>query len=293
MKTVTVLTTTYNRDKLLKRLYNSLCNQTEKNFNWLIVDDGSTDNTKIAINKYMQEKKLNIKYIYQTNSGKHIAINRAVKIVDTPLVFIVDSDDYLTENAIERINNYYYKYKEYKGLCGFSFLRKYTNGEINNKKFPKNEMIESYIDARINRNIAGDKAEVFYTHCLREFPFPEYKNEKFMSEAVVWIKMAQKYKMVHINEAIYIGDYLEEGLTKNIRKHKITSPLGYMDYAKALMSKNCNIKAKVKGIILYGIYGKFAIRKYMLLVKQIKYKILFTILYPVSTFFYYKWKKEK
>lgn len=292
MINTTILTATYNRKNEISRLYDSLCKQTDKEFVWVVVDDGSEDNTKEAIDKYIKENKIKISYFYQSNMGKHKAINRAVKIIDTPLTFIVDSDDYLTENAIERIDYYYSKYKENKLLCGFSFLRMYSDGKINDKEYQKNEMIESYIEARINRNIGGDKAEVFYTKCLKEFPFPEYENEKFISEAVVWIQMAKKYKMVNINEAIYVGDYLEEGLTKNLKKHKISSPLGYMDYAKELASKECSTKSKIKGLLLYGIYGKFANKNYKILVKNIQYKLFFTILYPIVIIIYNKWKKE-
>lgn len=292
MISTTVLTSTYNREKEIHKLYNSLCEQTDKNFVWTVVDDGSLDNTKETINKFINEGKIKINYLYQTNMGKHKAINRAVRTIKTPLIFIVDSDDYLTKNAIERIDYYYEKYKNNGSLCGFSFLRMYSNGQINDKKFPKEEMVESYIEARINRNIGGDKAEVFYTRCLKEFPFPEYENEKFISEAVSWIEMAKKYKMVNINEAIYVGDYLEEGLTKNIKKHKIFSPLGYMDYAKELASKECNVKSKLKGILLYGVYGKFANKNYKELVKNIQYKSVFTFLYPMAIGIYIKWRKE-
>ena len=87
------------------------------------------------------------------------------------------------------------------------------------------EKIGSYIDVRVNGNDTGaDKAEVFKTHCLKEFPFPEYPNEKFLGEDLVWVRMARKYEMVHINKAIYVGNYLEDGLTNNRRKHNIASP---------------------------------------------------------------------
>lgn len=292
MKTLTILTTTYNREKLLKRLYQSLCVQTNKNFEWLIVDDGSVDNTKKEVSDFEKENKVNIKYMYQENKGKHKAVNLALKTISTPLVMIVDSDDFLTRNAVEKIIYYYNKYKDNKDLCGFSFLRKYTNGKINNKLFPQNEMIKTYIEARINGNIRGDKAEVFFTKCLKEFPFPEYQDEKFVSEAVVWIRMAKKYKMVHINEAIYVGDYLEQGMTKNIKKHKISSPLGYMDYAQELMSNECNLKNKVKGAILYVIYGKLAKKSYFIMYKNVRNRKLFFIFYPLALIIYNKWRRE-
>ena len=111
---------------------------------------------------------------------------------------------------------YYGKFWDRNGLCGYSFLRVFPDGKINGKEFEPNEWVASYIEARINSDdTMADKAEVFYTHCLKEFPFPEYSGEKFLGEDIVWIRMARKYNMIHINEAIYVGDYQSDGLTKN------------------------------------------------------------------------------
>ena len=99
--------------------------------------------------------------------------------------------------------------------------------------------IGSYIDVRVNGDDTGaDKAEVFKTHCLKEFPFPEYPNEKFLGEDLVWVRMAGKYEMVHINKAIYVGNYLEDGLTNNRRKHNIGSPIGCMHQAEEFIESD-------------------------------------------------------
>lgn len=292
MKDITVLTPTYNREKNLYKLYNSLCVQTNKDFVWMIIDDGSTDNTKEVVNKWRDENKIEIVYIYKENGGKHTALNIGIKNINTDMTFIVDSDDWLVDNAIEIIYKYYNKYKDTDELCGFSFLRKFPNGEINNKSFPVNEKIESYIDSRVNGNIMGDKAEVFYTKCLKEFPFPEFPNEKFISEAVIWIKMALKYKMVHINEAIYVGDYLSNGLTKNIKKNKIKAPLGNIELAKVLMYKECCLKSRIKGMLFYIIYGNFAKFSFKKLLNDIDNKIAFILLYPVGKCIQIYWSRK-
>ena len=150
----------------------------------------------------------------------------------------------------------------------------------------------SYINSRINGHIAGDKAEVFITQKLKEFPFPEYKNEKFISEDIVWIKMALKYDMIHINKAIYISDYLEGGLTKSGRKMRIKSPKGGLERAKMLMIKECNLKTRIKGTILYIIYSKFDKRKFKDIISNNIYKILVIMFYPISLLLYYKWKNK-
>lgn len=292
MNEITILTPTYNRAGCLPKLYQSLQRQTNKNFKWFIIDDGSTDNTKDLVEKWREENKVQIEYQYKKNGGKHKALNMAIQQVNTKMTFIVDSDDYITDDAIDVIYKYYNKYIDNEDLCGFSFLRKYENGEINGKIFPVNEKIESYIDSRVNGNIMGDKAEVFYTECLKEYPFPEFENEKFLSEAVVWIKMALKYKMVHINKAIYVGEYLENGLTKNIRNNKINSPLGNIELAKVLMYKECSLKSKIKGMLFYIIYGRFANINIKNLYKDVRMKPLFIILYPIGSIIQLYWKHK-
>lgn len=283
---ITILTTTYNRENLLDRLYESLKNQINKKFIWYIVDDGSSDNTKAHIRKYIDEKKIEIRYDYKENAGKHKAINYAIKNIKTDLTFIVDSDDWLEESAIDEIYFYDNKYKNDNTLCGYSFLRKYPNGHINNKKFPKDELRGNYIQVRINGKIGGDKAEVWKTKCLKEYPFPEFQGENFLGEDIVWIDMAEKYEMIHINKAIYISDYLEEGLTKNRRINNIKSPNGCVERAKRLMNKNCNAKTKLKGAMQYIIYSKFAKRK----IEFNENKIVYAV-YPISVIIYRIWKK--
>lgn len=287
---VTILTPTYNRAKELVKLYNSLTKQTNMHFKWLVIDDGSSDNTEIIINEWLKESKIKIQYIKKENSGKHKAINYAINYIDTELVFIVDSDDYLTEDAIDTIYKYYKKYKDDTRLCGYSFLRMYPDGKINDREFPEDEMIGSYIDIRINKNIGGDKAEVWFTKILKEYPFPEFKNEKFLGEDIVWIDMALKYKMVHINKAIYVGEYLEEGLTNNRRINNLNSPNGCVERSKRLMYKQCNLKTRIKGALQYNIYSKFAkIPNYIKAAK--KNRMLIVTFYLPSKLLYYKWKR--
>ena len=108
------------------------------------------------------------------------------------------------------------KYRSQNNICRYAFLRTFPDGKINGKKFDTNEKIGSYIAVRVNGDDTGaDKAEVFKTCCLKEFPFPEYLNEKFLGEDLIWVRMARKYEMVHTNKAIYVGNYLEDGLTNN------------------------------------------------------------------------------
>ena len=206
-----------------------------------------------------------MRYIYKENGGKHTALNVGVKQITSELTFIVDSDDALVPDAIETILQYHKKYRERKDLCGYSFLRKFPDGKINGKPFELDEKVGTYIECRINADdTQADKAEVFYTRCLKEFPFPEYRNEKFLGEDLVWIRMALKYRMVHINRAIYVGNYLEDGLTKNRRKNNIRSPYGCMERAREFMRPELKLKYRLKGAVQYLVYGKFAGEKQLI-----------------------------
>lgn len=289
---ITIITPAYNRAKYLSSLYQSLLNQTNNNFEWLIVDDGSTDDTFNVISAYVAEKKIQIKYIKKENGGKHTALNLGIKAIETPLTFIVDSDDKLTDDAIETINLYYEKYKQ-KGLCGFSFLRKYPDGKINGNLFNPDEIIDTYINCRVNSNdMNSDKAEVYFTSCLKEFPFPEFEGERFLGEDVVWARMSRKYKMVHINKPIYISEYLETGLTRNRRNNNIKSPNGCMTRANEYLYNDVNLKFREKCALQYLIYGWFAKKKTKELLKSTNQKWLVLLNIAPAKLIYRKWKKD-
>ena len=290
MSNITVLTPAYNRGKLLEKLYESLCAQDCKDFEWLIVDDGSTDDTSERVEQMKQTADFTISYYKKENGGKHTALNYAYQFIKTPLAFIVDSDDSLTEDAISCVNTVYGKYNDESDLCGFSFLRgKPNGGYLSTSGIPQDGMKESFVDCRINRGIGGDMAEVWYTHCLKEYPFPEFQGEKFLGEDIVWVRMSEKYKMRFFNRVIYISDYLEDGLT---RKHNIKSPNGCVARAEAFLDSDSNIKAKIKAALQYQIYGKFANKSIKELFLNTRQKVLFILCILPSAVLYIKWKRE-
>lgn len=292
--TITILTPTFNRGDRLQSLWDSLYKQTVKDFEWLVVDDGSTDTTKNLITQLQEKSDFPIRYIYKSNGGKHTALNAGIQTICSELIFIVDSDDYVTDDAVESILKIHKKYESNNKICGYAFLRAFPDGEVNGKKFDKEEKIGSYIDVRVNGNDTGaDKAEVFRTHCLKEFPFPEYPNEKFLGEDLVWIRMARKYEMVHINKAIYVGNYLEGGLTNNRRKHNIASPVGCMHRAEEFMESDLKTRYRIKGGLQYIVYGRVAGVKVADLIRKSRHKVLATVCIPGGLFLYARWNKTQ
>ena len=255
MAIVTIITPTYNRANTLENLYKSLLNQTNTNFEWLIVDDGSTDETESIVSSFIKENKIKIRFVKKPNGGKHTAVNYGVKFIDTPLTMIVDSDDKLLENAVAEIEKTYKKYKGNNKVGSFTFLKVYSNGE-SVVPIEEDEFVANYITYRIKGSRPGDMAEVFKTCVLKEYPFPEFENERFLSEDVCWIEIAKKYDTVFVNKAVYECEYLEGGLTANDKPMKFASPLGSMMRGKQLMSKECGLKVNIKGAIIYNCYKK-------------------------------------
>ena len=292
--TVTVLTPTFNRGGRLQSLWDSLQKQTVKDFEWLVVDDGSTDSTKNLITQLQEKSDFPIRYIYKNNGGKHTALNVGIQTICSELTFIVDSDDCVTDDAVELILKIHKKYRSQNNICGYAFLRAFPDGKVNGKKFDVDEKIGSYIDVHVNGDDTGaDKAEVFKTHCLKEFPFPEYPNEKFLGEDLVWVRMARKYEMVHINKAIYVGNYLEDGLTNNRRKHNIASPVGCMHRAEEFMESDLKTRYRIKGGLQYIVYGRFAGVKICDLIRKSRHKVLATVCIPGGLFLYSRWNKAQ
>ena len=292
--TVTVLTPTFNRGGGLQSLWDSLQKQTVKDFEWLVVDDGSTDGTKDLITQLQEKSDFPIRYIYKSNGGKHTALNVGIQTICSELIFIVDSDDCVTDDAVESILKIHKKYRSQNNICGYAFLRTFPDGKVNGKKFDVDEKIGSYIDVRVNGDDTGaDKAEVFKTHCLKEFPFPEYPNEKFLGEDLVWVRMARKYEMVHINKAIYVGNYLEDGLTNNRRKHNIASPIGCMHRAEEFMEPDLKTRYRIKGGLQYIVYGRFAGVKVVDLIRKSRHKVLATVCTPGGLFLHSRWSKAQ
>lgn len=294
---ITVLTPTYNRSDTLSILYNSLCRQTVKDFCWLIVDDGSTDNTDETVNEFIKKADFRIDYVKKENGGKHTALNTGIQRISTPLTFIVDSDDYLTDNAIENIYKEHSKFKNDESICGYSFLRQFTDGKINGLANSENEIISNYINFRINKkDMNADKAEVWKTKILKEFPFPVFDGERFLGEDSVWIPMSLKYNMVFLNTPIYVSEYLPDGLTKNRRKNNIKCPMGCRYRALVALNANQEIKITfeyyIKVLLQYHVFGFFAKIPQKKQISDNPNKIMHFLTLPFGYIIYLIWKND-
>lgn len=291
MNLLTIITPSYNRAFILEKAFNSLCNQTNKDFIWMIVDDGSSDNTAELVKKFQTTALFEIIYIYKANGGKHTALNLGVEKITSELTLILDSDDYLTPIAVQTIYDEWGKSNS-TTLCGMSFLKGYSENETIGDTFPQDYMIDNHINLRVNKGIDGDKAEVWRTSILKQNPWPEFDNEKFMAMGYVWNTIAKEYNTLYINKIIYIAEYLEGGLTKSGKKLRINSPIGGMKYSTVYFSREFNFMTQVKYMILYCCYGFFLKRKIRLMIMNINkgYKLLFFCCLPNGFILYKLWK---
>lgn len=258
---ITVFTPTYNRAYILPNLYESLKRQSYKNFEWIIIDDGSTDNTESLVKEWIKEKNFfSITYKKTANKGKHCAINRGVDIAEGELFFIVDSDDFLSDNALERVIFWENTIKTKDLFVGISGNRSYFDGTLIGSTFSSdNKYLDCTYIEREKYNINGDKAEIYYTKILKKYPFPEFENENFCCEALVWLRLARDgYKIRYFNEGIYFTEYRDDGLTKNILKKYKENPKGtLLFYKEATISQKNNIKRFLKDGSFYYLYGIF------------------------------------
>ena len=248
---ITIFTPTYNRAGFLHRLYDTLILQTYKNFEWIIVDDGSKDNTKDVVSSFVKEGKLNIHYVQQENGGKHRAINTGVGLATGELFFILDSDDILPNNALELVVKTFQPIKHEMFFAGVSGIDGNFDGRIIGSGLPYDSIDCNSVDIRYKFHVTGDMKEVFRTSVMKEFPFPDIEGEKFCPEALVWNRIAQKYKLRYFNKIIYKVEYQPEGITSNIVKVRMKSPITSMMCYAEMLELNIPFKDKFKAAVNY------------------------------------------
>lgn len=256
---LTVFTPTYNREEKIRDLYNSLLNQTCFDFEWVVVDDGSADRTDLLVKKWIDDTdKFKISYYKQENHGKHSAINKGVELASGEAFLIVDSDDQLHPMAVKRIIKCLKSIEDMEGYCGCAGLKIYTNGDIIGQK-ACSDIVDCTSLQRNQYGITGDKAEVFYTHILRQYPFPVFEGENFLTEKVVWYRIASDgYKIRWVNEPLIICEYLNDGLTHMTGKNEKNYEGFKLTVREMLKYKEVPIRAKLEYI---AVCGQIAIKK--------------------------------
>lgn len=268
---LTIFTPTYNRAYILEKLYNSLKEQTNRNFEWMIVDDGSEDNTEKLVKKWIDEKKVDIKYFKQKNGGKQRAHNRGTKECDTELFLCVDSDDYIVKDSVEKILRKWQEVCADKKVAGIVALRGKDEKNPLGTDMPKikySTLWELYSKYKFQ----GDTSLVYRTEILKQYPYWVAEEEKFIGEGYVYQQIDQMYYMALLPEIVIVCRYLNDGYTKNVRKLTKNNPISYTELKRMTVSNSRTWTERYYHTILYLVGCKMSREKHPF--KRAPYKVL-------------------
>ena len=290
--TLTIFTPAYNRAYTLHKCYESLKKQTNKDFEWLIIDDGSTDNTRELVQSWIEENIIPIKYHYQKNQGMHGAHNTAYELIDTELNVCIDSDDYMPDDAVQKILKFWEE-NESKDIAGIAALDAYESGEIIGTAFPNNLKTSTSFDMYYKHGVCGDKKFIYRTELTKKFPYPIFEGEKYVGLAYKYRKIDLTHKLALMNEVVCIVEYMEDGSSRNMLKQYVNNPRGFIFYRKENMTNpNANLKYKFKECAHY-VSSNFIINNKNF-IKESPLKLLTILATPVGFCLYkYILKKTK
>lgn len=247
---LTVFTPTFNRAYTLHKCYESLLRQTNKNFIWLIIDDGSNDHTKELVQSWMSENKIMIEYCYQENQGMHGAHNKAYELIHTELNVCIDSDDYMTDDAVEKIINFWEKNKDEK-YAGIVALDATVKQEIIGKKLPSDK-VSTTLSGYYFQGGSGDKKLIYRTEVIKKYPqYPVFEGEKYVGLNYKYMMVDQDYELLIMNEVVCIVEYMPDGSSMNMISQYRKNPKGFAELRKVYMKYAPNFRTRFKNAIHY------------------------------------------
>ena len=288
MSLITIFTPTYNRAYTLPKLYDSLCRQIDKDFEWIIVDDGSTDNTKDIIDEWIKENKIKIKYFFQENSGKMKAHNFVINVINTEWFLCVDSDDFIVDDCIQKIKQNILKVKSNKCSGIVAYKGKSVNEKLFDSEFPQKDY--STLKNIYAEGFKGDTTLVFKSEIIKKYHFPNIENENFMTEGYIYDQIDQCYELFILPEILTICKYLNDGYTKNIYKIYFKNPISMMLYYEQAYKLEKRFWRKIKIAINFNCYLIEAKNKK----KNYSYedKLVFKLMYIPGNILRYRMKRK-
>jgi len=278
MTTLTVFTPTYNRAYCLHVLYESLVRQTDKDFEWLIIDDGSTDNTAELVDSWLAQQLIPIRYVKQHNQGMHGAHNTAYEHIHTELNVCIDSDDYMPDDAVDKILTFW-RENGNEQVSGFIALDSYFNGDIIGNRLPDNLKSATLFDLYYKYGVKGDKKLVYRTSVVKDYPYPLFEGENYVGLAYKYYWIDTRYELLILNEVLCCVEYLPDGSTRNMFRQYLRNPKGFAFYRKELMKLPfAGLKFKFRQAVHYISSSLFSMNKKML--KESPQKLLTVLAIP-------------
>ena len=292
MAKLTIITPTYNRADCLKSCWASLCAQTVRDFQWLIIDDGSTDDTAAVVRAFQsRDEGFSIDYYQKTNGGKHTALNAAHPFIRGDYVVILDSDDSLTPNAVETILDKWALFADKPDVGRIIFLKGFTVEKPICYVAHPGVPVDTLREPRIG-TAGRDCCDTFRTELFTKYRFPEYEGEKFIGEGAAFFPMELESKGIYFNEVLFLCSYREDGLTKAGRKMRIANPRGGMFNSKTYMHSHLPLKTRLKKGVLYSCYAKFAGVCFRQLLRENPYKFLTLITFIPGSVLAAYWRRK-
>ena len=258
---LSVLTPTYNRADTLEKLYTSLVLNSYSNldFEWIIMDDGSTDKTSMLVNGFINQKIIDIKYFKQENKGKMSAMNELVKYATGDVMITCDSDDYFTPDAFDEIRRNMHLLEENDDTYALAFLIQDSKGNISGNKFEEDYHKGSMFDFYYREKKTGELTLLFKSSIRKEYVHKLENGEKFITEARLYHEIDEKYHVIGINKPIMVREYQDDGYSKNIRKVMKENPVGYYHFFKEILERDLSGVTFAKLMYTYKHYILFSI----------------------------------
>jgi glycosyltransferase involved in cell wall biosynthesis len=294
-----IFTATFNRAHTLHRVYESLRDQTLRDFEWLVIDDGSTDGTAEQIAAWQKLGNFPIRYFVQPHSGKHVAHNLAVREAHGYLLVVLDSDDGLVPNALERMAHHWNSipHDERASFSGVRGLSRDQHGKLVGDKFPRDRLVSDQREQRYVHKLRGEKCAAWRTDICRAYPFPIIPGTQFIPEAVVWLDIAKRYRHVAVNEVfrIYFVDDPQTGATLTRRKSLGDNAAGRLHYYVWLLNNDIEYFVRspmpfFKAAIMLPLVSRYAgqpIRQTWSELRNGLAKLLVVWGYPTSMLLYF------
>jgi glycosyltransferase involved in cell wall biosynthesis len=292
----TIFTPTYNRAHTLHRVFESLAQQTFTDFEWLIVDDGSTDTTEAVIEAYKMKSAFPIRYFYQPNQGKHIAFNKGVQEAKGLFFLTFDSDDACIPTALECYKDNWENIEDKEKFCGVTARCLDQNGYPLSKKHLPPILDVNSLDLRYKYGINEEMWGFTRTDILCQFPFPETIKNSWVPENMVWSEVGHRYKTRYINTPlrIYYTNEAHGSVVTALKTSRKTNDSGRIMYYSYAINNELHyfFYAPVLVAKLFIQYVRVSLKENISLSRQwhkmkgIAAKSLFLCLFPVGFFFF-------